>query len=81
MSKTYTLFRFKQLESMHGHWLISLQEQDHVFLGGALQSNQITWFTYVRGGQHVFDWDRLENFSLTRDRPVGKKVSSTKCQS
>ena len=43
--------------------------------------SQITWFTYVRGGQLVFDWDRLENFSLTRDRPVGKKVSSTKCQS
>ena len=36
--------------------------------------SQITWFTYVRGGQLVFDWDRLENFSLTRDRPVGKTV-------
>jgi len=26
MSKTYTLFRLKQLESMHGHWLISFRE-------------------------------------------------------
>jgi len=33
---------------------------------------------YVRGGQLV-DWDRLENFLLTRDRPVGNKVTSTKC--
>jgi len=29
MSKTYTLFRLKQIESMHGYWFISLQEQDH----------------------------------------------------
>jgi len=25
------------------------------------------------GGQLVFDWDRLENFLTTRDRPVGNK--------
>jgi len=31
MSKTYTLFRLKQIESMHGHWFISLREQDHAF--------------------------------------------------
>jgi len=24
-----------------------------------------------KDGQLVFDWDRLENFLLTRDRPVG----------
>jgi len=33
MSKTYTLFRLKQIESMHGHWFIPLREQDHAFLG------------------------------------------------
>jgi len=31
MSKTYTLFCLKQVESMHGHWYISLPEQDHAF--------------------------------------------------
>jgi len=36
-------------------------------------------FPYPRGGQLVFDWDRLENFLVTRDRPVGNKVTSTKC--
>jgi len=36
---------------------------------------------YTRGGQLVFDWDRLETFLLTRDRPVDNKVTSTKCQS
>jgi len=33
------------------------------------------------GAQLVFDWDRLENFLITRDRPVGNKVTNTKCQS
>jgi len=32
-------------------------------------------------GQHVFDWDRLENFMITHDRPVDNKVTNTKCQS
>jgi len=32
----------------------------------------------TRGGQVVFDWDRLENFLLTRNRPVGNEVTSTK---
>jgi len=38
---------------------------------------------YSRGDQLVFDWDRPENFLLTRDRPVGNEVTitSTKCQS
>jgi len=31
-----------------------------------------------RGGQLVFDWDRLENFLITRDVPVGNKVTSRK---
>jgi len=31
------------------------------------------------GGQLVFDWDRLENFLITRDRPISDKVTSTKC--
>jgi len=47
MSKTYTVFRLKQIESIHGHWFISLREQDHAFLGSALHFIQITWFTYA----------------------------------
>jgi len=33
------------------------------------------------GGQLVFEWDRLENFLITRDLPVGDIVTNTKCQS
>jgi len=33
MSKTYTLFRLKQIESIRRHWFIPLREQDHAFLG------------------------------------------------
>jgi len=33
---------------------------------------------YFRGGQLVFDWDRLENILITRDRPGGYKVTNTK---
>jgi len=29
------------------------------------------------GGQLVFDWDRLENFLITRDRLVGNEVTNT----
>jgi len=29
------------------------------------------------GGQHVFDWDRLEDFFITRNRPVSNKVPNT----
>jgi len=29
------------------------------------------------GCQLVFDWDRLENFLITRDRLVGNKVTNT----
>jgi len=28
-------------------------------------------------GQLVFDWDRLEDFLVTLDRPVGNKVTYT----
>jgi len=31
---------------MHGHWLISLGQQEHMFLGSALHLIQITLFTY-----------------------------------
>jgi len=34
---------------------------------------------YSKGGQHVFGWDRLENFLMTRDRLIGNKVTNTKC--
>jgi len=34
---------------------------------------------YVRDGQLVFKWDLLESFLITCDRPVGNKVTSTKC--
>jgi len=30
------------------------------------------------GGQLVFDGDRLQNFLITRDRPVGNIVTDTK---
>jgi len=33
---------------------------------------------YSRDGQLVFDQDRLENSFITRYRPVGNKVTSTK---
>jgi len=36
---------------------------------------------YVMGGQLVFDWDSLENFVKTRDRPVCNTVTNTKSQS
>jgi len=36
-----------------------------------------TWFLYNGGDQ--LDWNRLENFLITRDRPVANKVTSTKC--
>jgi len=32
-----------------------------------------TLLAYASGGQLVFDWDRLENFLITRDRPVSNK--------
>jgi len=47
ISKTYVVFRLKQIESMHGDWFISLREQDHAFLDSALDVIQITWSTYV----------------------------------
>jgi len=31
------------------------------------------------GGQLVFDWDRLENYLITRDRPVGNIITNKKC--
>jgi len=34
---------------------------------------------YTRGGQLVFDWDRLENFLVICDRLIGNEVTSTKC--
>jgi len=34
---------------MHGHWFISLREQDHAVLGSALHFIHITWFSYVFG--------------------------------
>jgi len=32
---------------MHGHWLVSLGQQEHAFLGSTLHLIQIAWFTYV----------------------------------
>jgi len=32
---------------------------------------------YFMGAQLVFDWDRPEDFLITRDRPVGNKVTNT----
>jgi len=33
---------------------------------------------YSRGGQLVFDWDRLENCLIAPDRSVGDKITSAK---
>ena len=52
-----------------------------MFSGKILTELHTAGGAYSRGGQLVFDWDRLENFLLTRDRPVGKEVTGTKCQS
>jgi len=65
MSKAYKLFRLKQIESMHGHWFISLWEQDHEFLGSALHFIQIPWFTYVFGNiPRVTKWVQFVGCSL-----------------
>jgi len=32
----------------------------------------------AHGGQLVFNWNRLENFLLTHDRPVSNNVTNTK---
>jgi len=32
-----------------------------------------------QGWPTCFDWDRLENFLITRDRSIGNRVTSTKC--
>jgi len=65
MSKTYTVFRLKQIESMHGHWFTSLREQYHAFLGSALHFIQITWFTYVFANiRWVTKWVQFARCSL-----------------
>jgi len=40
----------KQIENMHGHWFVSLGQQEHAFLGSALHSIEITW---IRLSQHL----------------------------
>jgi len=37
-------------------------------------------YSYFMGGQLFFDWDWLESFFITRNRPVGNIVTNTKCQ-
>jgi len=37
-------------------------------------------YSYFMAGQLVFDWDRLESFFITRNRPVGNIVTNTKFQ-
>jgi len=44
MSKTYIL---KQIENMHGHWFISLGQQEYAYSGSVLHFIQISWFTLV----------------------------------
>jgi len=42
----------------------------------------IAWLiVYFMGGPLVFVWARHENFLVTRDRPVGNKVTNTICLS
>ena len=65
ISKKYTLFRLKQIESIHGHWFISLREQDHAFAGSALHFIQIPWFTYVFGNiRRLTKWVQFAECSL-----------------
>jgi len=65
MSKTCTIFRLKQTESMHGHWFISLREQDHAFWDSALHFIQMPWFTYVFGNiRRVTKWVYFAGCSL-----------------
>jgi len=32
---------------MHGHWFVSLGQQEHAFSGSVLHFIQVTWFAYV----------------------------------
>jgi len=50
-----------------------------ILLSATLSLLVLTSFTYTRGGQLVVDCDRIENFVIARDRPVGNKITSTKC--
>ena len=38
---------------MHGHWFISLGQQEHTFLGSALHFIRTTWFTYQARRQDI----------------------------
>jgi len=50
---------------MHGHWFISLGQQEHVFSSSALLFIQITWFTYVFASiRRVPKWVQFSGCSL-----------------
>jgi len=50
---------------MHGHWFISLREQDHAFLGSALHFTQITWSIHVFANiRRVTKWVQFAGCSL-----------------
>jgi len=50
---------------MHGHWFISLGQQERAFLGSTLHFIQITWFTYVFANiRKVPKWVQYAGYTL-----------------
>jgi len=68
---------------MHGHWFISLEQQEHAFLGSALHFIQIIWFTYIFVNiLRVPKWVQFVGCSLDQARnqlgtPGGEKFSES----
>ena len=70
ISHSFILFQ-KSLNSLKRVKSFNLQTK-------SLNVRALLLMLYSRGGHLVFDWDRLENFLITRDRPGGYKVTNTK---
>jgi len=50
---------------MYEHWFISFGQQEHAFLGSALDFIQITWLTYVFANiRRVPKWVHFAGCSL-----------------
>jgi len=60
---------------MHGHWFISLREQDHAVLGSALHFIHITWFSYVFGNiRRLTKWVQFAGCSSDRGATFRFKI-------
>jgi len=65
MSKTYTVFRLKEIESIHGHWFISLRARPCIFGHSVLHVIKITWFTHVFANvRRVTKWVQFAGCSV-----------------